>query len=131
MPLVEAWVAFLAAIGMPASLGTATLFNDKLVAAGLPAQEPAQLQKDLTTWRTAIGSRLTLPHHSAADVGDALLPVAGDIWSRFANHTALPAATGDALRRRVAHFQKRSAFMTLVQAAAKSVTNFSFASSSA
>ncbi|NBB39759.1 hypothetical protein GVN23_11810 [Sphingobium yanoikuyae] len=32
---------------------------------------------------------------------------------------------------RVVHFQKRSAFMTLVQAAAKSVTNFSFASSSA
>jgi len=70
---------------MPASAGTAFSINEVLARHGLPPLDVGGLQVDIGNWRNDVRRRIGADT-SAVAIGDALLPMSTEFWTRFAAH---------------------------------------------
>ena len=77
--------AFLGPVLMPASLGTALAFNEKVARYGLAPVDAVGLQADIGRWRADVRGRM-VEALTAITVGDIVLPVSVELWGRFVFH---------------------------------------------
>ena len=70
---------------MPASVGTALAFNEVLARYGLAPIDAVTLQADIGRWRTDVRGRMSADL-TVVTVGEIIMPVSVDLWSRFVFH---------------------------------------------